>query len=344
MMPLRRIGLACCVSLLGFVQEESAAPPSPARRQAEARLPEGPGLAARFPGDRGIAKHPKVLFAEDFAADELDTVLAHWSDRRSPKESPLTLVEDGPKGVERQRALEVTAIPSQNHGGHLYKQLGRGVDKMHVRFYVKFPREGHGYIHHFVHLGGYQPATRWPQGGAGTRPAGNERVTVGIEPFGRRGKTKPPGLWGFYAYWHEMKRAADGKYWGNGLRPLQEQPVPVDRWQCVEVMLRLNTPGERDGELALWLDAKLVAHFARGVRRGPWSGAGFRLHTKDGVPFEGFSWRTDNKLQLNFFWLLHYVTPAALRRNGLREFDAKNVVRFDQVVVAEEYIGPLADR
>jgi hypothetical protein len=80
------------------------------------------------------------------------------------------------------------------------------------------------------------------------------------------------------------------------------------------------------------------------VRRGPWSGAGFRLHTKDGVPFEGFSWRTDNKLQLNFFWLLHYVTPAALRRNGLREFDAKNVVRFDQVVVAEEYIGPLADR
>ena len=341
MVKTRLLGLACCVTLLGFVQEGSETRPAPASRPAAPKLPEGPGLAARFPGDRGIAKHPKVLFAEDFAADDLGTVLARWSDRRSPKASPLTLVEDGPKGVTQQRALEVSAIPSQNHGGHLYKQLARGALRMHARFYVKFPEDGHGYIHHFVHLGGYEPATRWPQGGAGTCPGGDERVTVGIEPFGNGGRTKAPGLWGFYAYWHEMKRSADGKFWGNGLRPLREQQVPVGRWQCVEVMLHLNTPGKRDGELALWLDGKLVAHFAKGVRRGPWSGAGFRLRAQDGEPFEGFSWRTDAKLQLNFFWLLHYVTPAALRRNGLRSFDAKNVVRFDQVVVAEEYIGPL---
>src|SRR2546428_202355 len=82
---------------------------------------------------------------------------------------------------------------------------------------------------------------------------GIERVTVGTEPFGEYGKYPPPGAWFFYAYWHEMKGSADGKYWGNGLRPAQPQLVPKDTWQCVELMLQLNSaPEKHDGELALW--------------------------------------------------------------------------------------------
>ena len=88
-----------------------------------------------------------------------------------------------------------------------------------MRFYVKFPDPA-GYVHHFVHLGGYDPSTRWPQGGAGERPRGDERVTVGIEPFGRNGTRPPPGEWNFYAYWHEMKTL--------GRRPLLGQR-PVAR-------------------------------------------------------------------------------------------------------------------
>ena len=39
--------------------------------------------------------------------------------------------------------------------------------------------------------------------------------------------------------------------------------IPRDRGICVEFMLKHNTPGERDGEQALWIV---------GTLRGPWKG------------------------------------------------------------------------
>ncbi|MDX1564218.1 MAG: hypothetical protein R3236_02375, partial [Phycisphaeraceae bacterium] len=234
----------------------------------------------------------------------------------------------------------ITGLRGRKTGGHLYTTFKIGVDRLHARFYVKFA-EPPGYIHHFVHAGGYHPPTRWPQGGAGEKPAGDDRITVGIEPYGNGGQFKPPGAWNFYAYWHEMKVSAGGKYWGNGLHPPSPQKVPAGRWQCVEMMIQLNTPKKRDGELALWLDGKLAGHFRKGSPRGPWTGMGFHLKDQGGEPFEGFSFRTDPKLKLNFFWLLHYVTDAALKRNGVKDLPATNTVWFDHVVVAEKYIGPL---
>src|SRR5690606_11429644 len=113
----------------------------------------------------------------------------------------------------------------------------REVDRVFARFYVKFPEDA-GYVHHFVHLGGYHPSTPYPQGGAGSRPEGHERMTVGIEPFGQNGRVPPPGLWNFYAYWPEMKISADNRYWGNSIKPTEPPVVPQDRWQCVEVMMQ----------------------------------------------------------------------------------------------------------
>jgi len=305
------------------------------------RLPEGPGLAARYAGDQGIARDRDVLFADDFQSGTLAEIVKRWGSAQNPQGKALELVDDGPIGVPGQRALQVTARPGQDTGGHLYTRLARGVDLAFARFYVKFPKEA-GYVHHFVHFGGYRPATPWPQGGAGERPRGDDRFTVGIEPFGENGRVPPPGIWNFYTYWHEMKISADGRYWGNALRPVQTQPVPVDRWQCVEVMIKLNRdPQARDGELALWLDGKLAAHLRPGTPRGRWTGLGFQLLQRGGEPFEGFSWRTSTELKINFFWLLHYVTPEALRRNKVQPIEQPNRVRFDHVVVATRYVGPV---
>ena len=44
------------------------------------------------------------------------------------------------------------------------------------------------------------------------------------------------------------------------MRPAQPAQVPRGRWQCVEIMLKLNSaPDRADGELALWLDGKPIA-------------------------------------------------------------------------------------
>lgn len=304
-------------------------------------LPEGPGIAASYPNDVGLGEDPRVLLFEDFRVPDVSTLQERWENVSNP--AGMRLVNDTPTDLPEDRALEVTATLGKDTGGHLYSRLPRGVDLAFARFYVKFPEDA-DYVHHFVTLGGYHPSTPWPQGGAGERPVGNDRVTVGIEPFGYGGRFPPPGAWNFYVYWHEMKMSADGRYWGNGLQPVEPQPVPRGRWQCVEVMLKMNSsPEVPDGELALWLDGQLVAHFKKGVPRGRWTGMGFRLLREGGEPFEGFRWRTSEDLKINFFWLMHYVTEQAVRRSNPNP-RPRNRVLFDQVVVATEYVGPIRSR
>lgn len=305
-----------------------------------AAVPEGYGLSAKYPGDRGIAKDPSVLFAEDFEGGSLPEIKKRWSEASDKGGKALSLSIDTPKASAGKRSLQMAATLGENTGGHLYKRLPREVDRVFTRFYVKFPEEA-DYIHHFVHLGGYNPATNYPQGGAGERPRGDERVTVGIEPYGGHGKHPPPGFWTFYAYWHEMKRSGDGKYWGNGMSLETPPVVPRNRWQCVEVMMKLNAPGQRDGELALWLDGQSVMQIAKGIRRGPWTGMGFQVLKTGGEPFEGFDFRTTEDLKINFFWLLHYVTENAARQS--RQDPPKRPVRvwFDDIVVGTKYIGPI---
>jgi hypothetical protein len=118
--------------------------------------------------------------------------------------------------------------------------------------------------------------------------------------------------------------------------------VPRNRWQCVEVMLQCNSaPDKSDGELALWLDGKAAAHFSPGAGRSRWTGMGFSLADQGGEPFEGFRWRTSRELNINFFWLLHYVTEHAARQNNVARPNPINRVWFDDIVVSTEYVGPI---
>lgn len=309
----------------------------------EAALPSGPGLADKYRGDRGIGDDPAVLLFEDFEAGEVADLAKRWDSVSNKNDRVIAWRDDVPAGALGKRSIELSATVPQNDGGHLYKQLPREVDTAFARFYVKFPADA-GYIHHFVHFGGYRPATRWPQGGAGERPRGDERMTVGIEPYGENGRREPPGIWNFYPYWHEMKPSVGNRYWGNSITPPKPAVVPKGKWQCVEIMLRANTPGQRDGELALWLDGELTMHVRRGSPRGEWTGMGFRLLDEGGEPFEGFSWRTSPDLKVNFFWLLHYVTDTNQRRNRVGDANAPVKVQFDNIVVSETYVGPIVGR
>jgi len=303
-------------------------------------LPSGQGLAAKYPGDRGIGEDPAVLLAEDFEAGDVAELGLRWSSVSNKNGRVIALLSEAPPGSSSGRCIEMTATVGENEGGHLYQQLARGVDQAFARFYVQFPEDA-GYIHHFVHLGGYHPATPWPQGGAGQRPRGDERMTVGIEPTGHSGRYPPPGVWNFYPYWHEMKPSAGNRYWGNSIQPIEPLVIPRTTWQCVEIMMKANSPGQRNGELALWLDGELAMHIKRGTPRGDWSGMGFRMLDDGGEPFEGFSWRTDQQLKINFFWLLHFVTEASQRRNDAVELAQPVSVRFANIVVSEQYIGPI---
>jgi len=148
------------------------------------------GLASRYKGDKGIEKDPDVIFVENFEASSLDAVKARWESVQSI--DIMSLSPDVPAASAGKKSLLMSHVGGKGTGGHLYRRLLPGYEQLYVRFYVKFARDCYP-IHHFVHVGGYNPSTPWPQGGAGIRPAGDARFTTGIEPYGRKWK------WDFYS-------------------------------------------------------------------------------------------------------------------------------------------------
>jgi hypothetical protein len=106
-----------------------------------------------------------------------------------------------------------------------------------------------------------------------------------------------------------MKPSPDRKYWGNSFLPEKQSAIERDRWYCVELMLKHNTPNQADGEQAFWIDGNLIGHW------------------------KNFNWRTDSQLKANAFTLESYVTNRWTKQQI-------NIVYFDNVVIAKDYIGP----
>ena len=301
------------------------------------------GLADKYPADEGIENDPDVLFVENFEAGTVAEICKRWNSFKNKDGKVMALSDDVPTASAGSRSLQMTGTLGENSGGDLYTQFP-GQDKAFLRFYTKFAAD-HGYEHHFVDFGGYNPPSPWPMGGAGTRPKGDDRIHVFIDPIGRYGRYPPPGIWSLYTYWPEMKISADGNYWGNCLCPAEPAIVPRDKWICVELMVKMNSaPDKADGELTLWIDGEQVAHFVKGVKRGHWSGMGFDLVEEGGEPFEGLRLRTDNALKINHVWLEHYVDEGAQEQNRVENHNRINRVWFDNVVVARKYIGPIAPK
>lgn len=82
----------------------------------------------------------------------------------------------------------------------------------------------------------------------------------------------------------------------------------LGRWYAYEVMLRANTPGERDGRIAMWLDGELIADFGN-----------LRLRDVASLRIDRFN------LSLH----IGSNTVAETRK------------WYDDVVAATEYIGPI---
>src|SRR5947209_6162529 len=99
-------------------------------------LPEGSGLAARYPGDYGIGSDPRVLFADDFETGTIEAIGRRWGEMRGEGGQVLAFSRDVPPVSGGSRSLQMTASRGENTGGHLYTRLPRGVDTAFARFYV----------------------------------------------------------------------------------------------------------------------------------------------------------------------------------------------------------------
>jgi hypothetical protein len=361
--------LALAVLGLALGQEQRNADRSLAGRQASAStvaplptpaIPEGTtGIAARYPGDVGIAKDPDVVFVESFEGS-VDEICSRWE--AAAGKPIMSRSDEVPPGSGGKQSLLLTRVAGGTRGymdgGNLYRRLknakgGFGFDQLFFRFYMKFNQE-HAPIHHYGSgLVGFHPTTPWPQGGAGERPRGDARWTSQVEPGNFT-------TWSFYSYWQEMGGSPPrGQTWGNTFEiGVPARTVVKDRWICLEIMVKMNDIGDSNGEQAYWLDGKssrnrdgkITSYLGKGFpSAGTWTFDKFKPYATEkgvawdyeqgkgvplegGKPFPGFAWRSTPALNINAIWLYRYMS---------RPEKGTSKVWWDHLVVAKKYIGPL---
>jgi hypothetical protein len=306
--------------------------------------PEGPGLAAKYLVDAGIERDPNVIFVENFDEPSLDAMKRRWDNVGSA--DIMSLSDDTPL-QSNGRSLLMTHVGGKGSGGHLYRRLLPGYDRLYTRFYVKFDPQS-APIHHFFQVGGYNPSSSYPHGGAGERPRGGGRFSSGVEP------SADAWVWDYYTYWVDMRGSPPrGQTWGNSFIHDSSLKVAKGKWICVELMMKMNDTGDTNGEMALWIDGKRVSYLGKNFPDGKWvydkflpgkGGDGIRwndvkgeaeqlVFPEGGSPFEGFRWREDKRLNINFLWVLLYMTNVPVGQ--------VSKVWFDNIVVARQYVGPL---
>ncbi len=309
-------------------------------------LDDSHGIAERYAADKGIENDPRVVFAENFEAS-VETISGRWDTVRD--QEVMSLSQEVPPNSSGKQSWLIAQVAEKGTGGDLYRVLKGGHERLFTRMYVRIAEDCEP-IHHFgTCIGGNNPATRWPSVKAGQPTDGAKSFWLGIEPFGDRWR------WDYYAYWCEMRGSPpQGKTWGNSFIHNNELAVQRGKWTCIETMVKMNDVGQTNGELALWIDGKRVSHLGPGFPRGRWEfdkfkpgeqGTGIRWNQQKGDresfetaaggdPFEGFRFRTDKDLNINFLWLYTYITRGSPGH--------VNRVWFDDVVVATEYIGPIS--
>ena len=292
-------------------------------------LPEGYGLAARYPEDAGIEEDPAVVFADGFEGFEDDAIFT---------EAPQ---QKGMKWDEAWHTVRITREPANVHGGKQAveirhekpmtsqgtgKVFAEGFERLYVRYYMKFHKEFPGCHHVGMSIWAGAPGVVMRSGTAtsatGVRPNGENHFVAVLDAAmpRRRSSDRPPGRSHIYCYHMDQVGNYGDHFFPSGrARPQQnaglfgEDFVPrpdftaeLDRWHCYELMVKANTPGERDGRVAFWVD---------GVLRGD---------------FPNLRLRSVDTLKANNIHLSSY--SSRIRPN--------QTLWYDDVVVATSYIGP----
>jgi hypothetical protein len=288
--------------------------------------PPSAGIASGYPGDAGIENDPNVVFVERFNESTLSNLFGRWTDVLNG--SAMSFSSDVPAGSPVARSLNIPWVGGGvNNGGHLFKQLSPGVDDtLYVRYYIKYPASGRPQ-HEGIWLGGANPPLSYPNPQAGIRPNGNDRFSAAPE------QSDDLSRFDHYNYWMGMRQAGDGNYWGNTLLNNANVTATPGQWMCVEHMVKLNAPVTAvNGEHAIWINGVKVSHLGQGFPKGFWSGGNF-TQDPNGTAFEGFRWRSDANLKLNWIWLQNYAPndPAGLSSS----------IKYAHVVAAKSYIGCL---
>lgn len=290
---------------------------------AQSDTPLGEGIAAKYPADRGITGDPAVLFADDFESyASVAGLSASWNDGVYRN---VRIATESASVHAGKQALEFTS-PKQD--AELSNAVARHLDKeqdvLFLRYYTKYdPRFD---VVGSTHNGGGISAHYYTNGMAtpGVPADGTNKFLIEFEAWRGEAAEPNPGRLNIYVY-HPTQRSMWGDHFFPDGTVLPNSSIPGDfgatfvarpnvvpelgRWYCHEIMLKANTPGARDGEIAAWVDGNLVSRFP-----------GLRL-------------RDVATLKIDRFNLSLHI--GSNTRSETSKW-------YDDVVAATSYIGPIA--
>jgi hypothetical protein len=292
--------------LSGVVAYSQGAAPPP--------LPVGnAGIAAAYPNDAGISGHSNVLFADGFddytSVSQLTSSGKYNNYYQGSNLALDTLTFFGGTKALRMR-MPSTSTEVSNA---LVKNIYPTRDRLFMRVYARYQPNyaGVNSAHNGLRITGNYT-------GPGRRPNGRDFFLVNIENS-KWGSEAEPGYTHAYVY-HPEQDDVYGEHWfsdgrvTNGAQSFgpyfvsRPNVIPTrGEWICFEVLVQMNTPGVRDGRVAVWQNGSLIAD---------WQNVRFR--DVDTVKID--------QIQLE---------------NGGQRSTQQNDKWYDNLVIATSYIGPM---
>lgn len=306
-------------------------------------------IANTYPYDSLINNDPNVIFTEMFEQSTVPIMLSTPGYQTLTSLSRIHLDPAVPAESHGMQSLRLTTVENSNVSNDTMEDANIRIDlptvitdSVFIRYYVKY-NSGHTFHHSGVWAGGTDPShSCWTcvYPGRYIPVSGDSAFIVGTEIRGSANQSAvTTSQFGFYNYWMGMKPLLSspntGNYYGNEFNSLGSNDIiNMDSWNCIEMMIRLNNPvSDSTGELKLWINGNLISYYGKGFPTGAWNEATFVEGA--GFPFEGFRWRSNSNVVLNYLWLKNYATQNI-------PYPTPNDMWIDHVVVAKSYIGPIS--
>lgn len=183
----------------------------------------------------------QVLFQDDFedAVVNADGTIQAWDGPGNPSSMYLT----GTHAFSGRRSLELNYVPGTFGASFMYR-LFAGRDHVYFRWYQR-----------------WSPGFVW-------EPSATKMVI--LRPMGGYPQFYPQVMWGRGEFAIQAQVIAEANWDSRNFAQNVGDPVKFasDRWYCVEVFVKLNTPGVADGQLAAWIDGDLKLSYGGREFRG----------------------------------------------------------------------------
>jgi hypothetical protein len=232
-------------------------------------LPQGnTGIAASYPNDTGISANPNVLYAdgyESYSTPGQLTSSGNYSNYYAQQDFAIdtSTVFTGSKSLR----MRMPASGSEVSNG-LVRDISPTRDTMFMRVYTQFQAgyAGINSAHNGLRITGKYK-------GPGIRPDGqglSNGFLVNIENSTQQSEGEP-GYTHAYVYqpentdvygenWYPDGNVTNGSFSFGQYFVARPKVIPArGTWICYESLVQLNTPGLRDGRVAVWQDGVLIA-------------------------------------------------------------------------------------